>query len=65
MLGKIEGNAQAVAVTIQIGRQISLYAFNDWTQAFAGSVVEFFSTRSRELPPAGLSDPAIAAAKKK
>jgi hypothetical protein len=63
VLAKIEGNAQTVAVTIQIGRQVSLYAFNDWTLAFAGSVADFFSTRSREPPPPGLSDPAIAALK--
>ena len=63
VLGKIEGNAQSAAVTIQIGRQISLYAFNDWTLAFAGSVADFFSTRSRQPPPPGLSDSAIAALK--
>ena len=63
VLGRIEGNAQAVAVTIQIGRQVSLYAFNDRTLAFAGSIADFFSTRSREPPPPGLSDPAIAALK--
>src|SRR5664279_4976075 len=28
-LTKIEGNAQAAAVTVDIGRQVSLYAFND------------------------------------
>ncbi|MGD9880291.1 MAG: hypothetical protein AB7F22_17345 [Reyranella sp.] len=63
VLGKIEGNAQSAAVTIEIGRQISLYAFNDWTLAFAGSLTDFFSTRSREPPPPGLSDAAIAALK--
>ena len=62
-LTKIEGTAQKVAVTIDIGRQVSLYAFNDWTLAFAGSVLDLFSTRSREPPPPGLSDPAIAALK--
>ena len=62
-LTKIEGTAQKVAVTIDIGRQVSLYAFNDWTLAFAGSVFDLFSTRSREPPPPGLSDPAIAALK--
>src|SRR6266702_5945536 len=46
-LSKIEGNSEKVAVTVDIGRQVSLYAFNDWTQAFAGSVMELFSTRSR------------------
>ncbi|MBI2737605.1 MAG: hypothetical protein HYX38_13815 [Rhodospirillales bacterium] len=62
-LTKIEGTAENVAVTIDIGRQISLYAFNDWTLAFAGSVLDLFSTRTREPPPPGLSDPAIAALK--
>lgn len=62
-LTKIEGTAQKVAVTVDIGRQVSLYAFNDWTLAFAGSVLDLFSTRSREAPPPGLSDPAIAALK--
>ena len=62
-LTKIEGTAQKVAVTVDIGRQVSLYAFNDWTLAFAGSVLDLFSTRSREPPPPGLSDPAIAALK--
>jgi hypothetical protein len=62
-LTKIEGTAQKVAVTLDIGRQVSLYAFNDWTLAFAGSVMDLFSTRSREPPPPGLSDPAIAALK--
>ena len=63
VLAKVEGNAQTAAVTIAVGRQISLYAFNDWTLAFAGSVADFFSTRSREPPPPGLSDSAIAALK--
>jgi hypothetical protein len=62
-LTKIEGTAQKVAVTVDIGRQVSLYAFNDWTLAFAGSVLDLFSTRSREPAPPGLSDPAIAALK--
>lgn len=62
-LTKIEGTAQNVAVTIDIGRQVSLYAFNDWTLAFAGSVLDLFSTRSRQPPPPGLSETAIAALK--
>jgi hypothetical protein len=62
-LSKIEGTAQKVAVTVDVGRQVSLYAFNDWTLAFAGSVMDLFSTRSREAPPPGLSDGAIAALK--
>src|SRR4029450_4731137 len=36
-LTKIEGTAQNVAVTVDIGRQVSLYPFNDWTFAFRGS----------------------------
>lgn len=62
-LTKIEGNAQDVAVTIDVGRQVSLYAFNDWALAFAGSVADLFSTRSRATPPPGLSEAAIAALK--
>ncbi len=62
-LTKIEGNAQTVAVTFDIGRQVSLYAFNDWALAFAGTVTDFFSTRSRATPPPGLSEPAVAALK--
>lgn len=62
-LTKIEGNAQDVAVTIDAGRQVSLYAFNDWALAFAGSVADLFSTRSRATPPPGLSEAAIAALK--
>lgn len=63
MLTKIEGNAQDVALTIDIGRQVSLYAFNDWALAFAGSVADLFSTRSRATPPPGLSEVAITALK--
>lgn len=62
-LSRIEGNAQDVAVTIDIGRQVSLYAFNDWALAFAGSIADVFSTRSRATPPPGLSEQAIAALK--
>ncbi len=62
-LTKIEGNAQDVAVTIDVGRQVSLYAFNDWALAFAGSVADLFSTRSRATPPPGLSEAAISALK--
>ena len=60
---KIEGNAQTVALTLDIGRQVSLYAFNDWALAFAGSVADLFSTKSRQAPPPGLSDTALAALK--
>lgn len=62
-LTKIEGNAQDVALTVDIGRQVSLYAFNDWALAFAGSVADLFSTRSRATPPPGLSEAAITALK--
>lgn len=62
-LTKIEGNAKDVALTLDIGRQVSLYAFNDWALAFAGTVADLFSTRSRAAPPPGLSDGAIAALK--
>ena len=62
-LTKIEGNADTVSITIDVGHQVSLYAFNDWALAFAGSVADLFSTRSRESPPPGLSDSAIAALK--
>src|SRR6202048_41660 len=53
-LTRIEGNAQTVAITVDIGRQVSLYAFNDWTLAVAGSLADFFSPRSGETPPPGL-----------
>jgi hypothetical protein len=59
----VEGNAQNVSVTFDIGPQVSLYAFNDWALAMAGSVTDLFSTRSLETPPPGLSDGAIAALK--
>ncbi|HZP98794.1 MAG TPA: hypothetical protein VFB13_04590 [Reyranella sp.] len=63
ILRTIEGNAQDVAITIEVGPQVSLYAFNDWTLALAGSIADMLSTRSRETPPPGLSDAAIAALK--
>ncbi len=63
VLKAIDGTAQKVAVTIEIGPQVSLYAFNDWALALAGSVAGLFSTRSRDTPPPGLSDPAVAALK--
>ncbi len=62
-LTRIEGTAQKVAVTVDVGRQVSFYAFNDWTLAFADSVLDLFSTRSREPAPPGLSEEAIAALK--
>ena len=63
ILKAVEGNAQAASLTLEIGPQVSLYAFNDWTLALAGRASDFFSTRSRETPPPGLSDGAIAALK--
>ena len=66
-LKAIEGNAETVAITVEVGPQISLYAFNDWKLATTGSaasmIADLFSTRSRETPPPGLSEPAIAALK--
>ena len=66
-LKTIEGNAQNVAITVEVGPQISLYAFNDWKLAMTGSaatmLADLFSTRSREAPPPGLSDQAITALK--
>ena len=66
-LSSIEGNAENVAITVEVGPQISLYAFNDWKLAMTGSaaslIADLFSTRSRESPPPGLSDAAIAALK--
>ncbi len=63
ILRTIEGNAQKMAISIDIGPQVSLYAFNDWTLAMAGALAELFSTRSRESTPPGLSDQAVAALK--
>ena len=60
---KIEGSGQKVALTIDVGRQVSLYAFNDWALAFAGSVLDLFSSRSGSPPPPGLSDAALSALK--
>lgn len=62
-LKAIDGKADSVAVTIEIGPQISLYAFNDWALATAGALARLFDTRSREAPPPGLSDQAVAALK--
>jgi hypothetical protein len=63
VLRTIEGNAQKMAISIDIGPQVSLYAFNDWALAMAGAVAGMFSTRSRESAPPGLSDQAVAALK--
>jgi len=62
-LSIIEGSASKPTVAIEVGPQVSLYAFNDWTLAFAGSVADMFSTRNKEAPPPGLSDAAVAALK--
>lgn len=59
----VDGNAQNVAVTIEVGPQVSLYAFNDWALATAGAFADLFATRSREAPPPGLSDQAVEALK--
>jgi hypothetical protein len=63
ILRTIEGNAQKMAISIDIGPQVSLYAFNDWTLAMAGVLAELFSTRSRDSAPPGLSEQAVAALK--
>jgi hypothetical protein len=63
VLRTIEGNEQKMAITLEIGPQVSLYAFNDWTLAMAGAVAEMFSSRSRESAPPGLSEAAVAALK--
>jgi hypothetical protein len=63
ILRTIEGNAQKMAISIDIGPQVSLYAFNDWALAMAGALAELFSTRSRESAPPGLSDQAVTALK--
>jgi hypothetical protein len=66
-LKTIEGNAETVAITVEVGPQISLYAFNDWklalTDSAASTLADLFSTRSRETPPPGLSEAAIRALK--
>jgi hypothetical protein len=63
VLRTVEGTAQKVAITIEVGPQVSLYAFNDWALGMAGTVADLLSARSRESPPPGLSDQAIAALK--
>jgi hypothetical protein len=62
-LRKIEGTSQNVAVTLEIGPQVTIFAFNDWTLALAGSIADFFSARTREAKPPGLSESAVAALK--
>jgi hypothetical protein len=56
----IEGNAQTVAITIEIGPNVSLYAFNDWTLAMASSFADLLANRAGQAPPPGLSGAAIA-----
>ena len=63
ILRTIDGNEQKMAITVEIGPQVSLYAFNDWTLAMAGAVAEMFSSRSRESAPPGLSEAAVAGLK--
>lgn len=63
ILRTIDGNEQKMAITVEIGPQVSLYAFNDWTLAMAGAVAELFSSRSRESAPPGLSEAAVAGLK--
>jgi hypothetical protein len=67
VLKVVEGNSKNAAVTLEIGPQVSLYAFNDWALAAAGNIVNsasgFFSTRSRDTPPPGLSPQAVTALK--
>lgn len=62
-LKAIDGKADNVAVTIEIGPQVTLYAFNDWALATAGALANLLDTRSREAPPPGLSDQAVTALK--
>ena len=62
-LTTIEGSASKPTVVIEVGPRVSLYAFNDWTLALAGSVTDLFSTRNKETPPPGLSDAAVEALK--
>lgn len=62
-LRKIEGSAETVAVTIEVGPNVSLHAFNDWTLAMAGSLTDLLMTGSRQSKPPGLSEAAIAALK--
>lgn len=66
-LTRIEGNADNVAITLDVGRHVSLYAFNDWALGLAGTVAgsltDLFTSRSRPPPPPGLSEAALAALK--
>lgn len=59
----IEGSAAKPTVAIEVGPQVSLYAFNDWTLAWASSVADMFSARNKEPPPPGLSEAAVEALK--
>jgi len=62
-LRKIEGNDRNVAVTFEIGPQVSLYAFNDWALSTAGSLLDKILGTKKEAPPPGLTDAAITALK--
>lgn len=67
VLKSVEGNAQNVTVTVEVGPQVTLYAFNDWTLGVAGSIAstvsDIFSSRTRPVAPPGLSEAAVAALK--
>lgn len=67
ILRTVEGNAQNVAITLEIGPRVTLYAFNDGTLSTLNSILknagDLFSGRPRETLPSGLSEPAIAALK--
>jgi hypothetical protein len=67
ILRTVEGNAQNAAITLEIGPQVTLSAFNDATLSTLGSILkstgDLFSARPRETLPAGLSEQAIAALK--
>jgi hypothetical protein len=67
VLRTVEGNAQNVTITLEIGPQVTLYAFNDGKlstlNSFLKGASNLFSTRPRETLPVGLSEPAIAALK--
>jgi hypothetical protein len=59
----VEGSAAKPTVAIEVGPQVSLYAFNDWTLALAGSIAGMLTARNKEAPPPGLSDAAVTALK--
>ncbi len=67
VLRTVEGNAQNVTITLEIGPQVTLYAFNDGTLSTLNSILknagDLFASRQRETLPAGLSESAIAGLK--